>query len=186
MSRPATVVLAVTGSIAAYKAPFVLRGLRKLSHRVVPIMTPSASRFVGEATLAGLSGEAVHTTMWAPGIPGELHVELAAEADVIAVVPATADVLARLAQGRADDLVTATVLCARGPVVVAPAMHPRMWAHPAVRRNVATLVGDGVGFVGPVDGEVASGDSGTGRMAEPDAIVTAIVAALARTRETTA
>lgn len=186
MSRPATIVLAVTGSIAAYKAPFVLRGLRKLGHRVRPIMTPSATRFVGEATLAGLSAEPVHTAMFAPGIAGELHVELAAEADVIAVVPATADVLARMAAGRADDLVTATILCGRGPVVVAPAMHPRMWDHAATRRNVATLLADGVSFVGPVEGEVASGDSGVGRMAEPETVVEAIVAAIARSRETRA
>lgn len=182
MSRPATVVLAVTGSIAAYKAPFVLRGLRKLGHRVLPIMTPSATRFVGEATLAGLSGEPVHVQMFGSGDPGERHVELAAQADVIAVVPATADVLARMAAGRADDLVTATLLCARGSVVVAPAMHPRMWDHAATRRNVATLRSDGVSFVGPIEGEVASGDSGVGRMAEPDAIVQEIVAALARAR----
>lgn len=186
MSRPGTVVLAVTGSIAAYKAPFVLRGLRKLGLRVLPIMTPSATQFVGEATLAGLSGEPVHTSMFAPGVAGERHVELAAQADVVAVVPATADVLARMAQGRADDLVTATLLCARGPVVVAPAMHPRMWEHPATRRNVATLTGDGVAFVGPIDGEVASGDRGIGRMAEPETIVDAIVAAIARSRETRA
>jgi phosphopantothenoylcysteine decarboxylase/phosphopantothenate--cysteine ligase len=183
VSRPGCVVLAVTGSIAAYKAPAVLRGLRARGHRVLPIMTESAARFVGEATLAGLSGEAVHTSMFAPGTSGELHVELAAQADVVAVVPATADVLARMAQGRADDLVTATALCARGPVIVAPAMHPRMWANPAVQRNVRLLESDGVALAGPVDGEVASGERGVGRMAEPEAIVDAIVDAIARGRE---
>lgn len=175
MTPSATIVLAVTGSIAAYKAPFVLRGLRKAGFRVVPLMTRSAPHFVGASTLAGLAGEPVHSDMWDPTTPGELHVELAALADVIALVPATADSLARLAHGRADDLVSATVLCARGPVLVAPAMHPAMWAHPATQRNVATLRADGVTFVGPESGEVASGDVGVGRLAEPDAIVAAIV-----------
>ncbi len=186
MSRPATILLAVTGSIAAYKAPFVLRGLGRLGHRVCPVMTASAQRFIGAATLAGLAGEPVHIDMFDAGTAGELHVDLAARADVIAIVPATADVLARLAQGRADDLVTAIVLCARSPVVVAPAMHPMMWSHPATRANVATLRDHGVTFIGPDDGEVASGDAGVGRMAEPESIVAAIVGALARARETTA
>jgi phosphopantothenoylcysteine decarboxylase/phosphopantothenate--cysteine ligase len=107
-------------------------------------------------------------------------VRLAERADVVAVVPATADVLARLAHGRADDLVTALALCARGPLVVAPAMHPRMWDHPATQRNVADLVAQKrVTLIGPVRGEVASGDVGMGRMAEPDAIAAAIAAALA-------
>lgn len=186
MTRPATIVLAVTGSIAAYKAPFVLRALRKLGHRVIPLMTASAQRFIGASTLAGLAGEPVHLDMWDPSRPGELHVDLAARADAIAIVPATADALARLASGRADDLVTATALCARAPVVVVPAMHPRMWSHPATRRNAATLRGDGVVFVGPVDGEVASGDAGVGRMAEPDVIVAAILEVVDGSRETPA
>lgn len=153
--------------------------------RVVPLMTASAAKFVGPVTLAGICGEAVATDMWDPTYPGEAHVAIAARADVIAVVPATADLLARLAQGRADDLVTATVLCARGPVLVAPAMHPRMWSHPATQNNVAELARQGrVRLVGPVDGPVASGEKGVGRMAEPAEIVAAILAALgARDRD---
>jgi phosphopantothenoylcysteine decarboxylase/phosphopantothenate--cysteine ligase len=118
--------------------------------------------------------------MWDASVAGELHVALAARADVVAIVPATADVLARLAQGRADDLVTATALCARGPVLAAPAMHPRMWEHPATQRNVEELARQGrVKLVGPVHGVVASGELGVGRMAEPEAIVLAIQHALA-------
>jgi phosphopantothenoylcysteine decarboxylase/phosphopantothenate--cysteine ligase len=165
-ARKPTVVLGVTGSIAAYKAAEVARLLVKGGARVIPVLTRSATEFVGAQTFSGLTGERVHVSMW--DAPGELHVSLASEADLVLVVPATADFLARLADGRADDLLAATVLCARGPVMVAPAMHPRMWSHPAVQRNVATLASDArVELVGPVEGEVASGDVGMGRMADP-------------------
>lgn len=174
-----TVALAVTGSIAAYKAVEVARLCIKAGARVLPLMTSSATRFVGPVTLAGICGEPVATDMWDPSYPGEMHVAIASRADVIAIVPATADLLARLAEGRADDLLTATVLCARTPVLAAPAMHPRMWAHPATRRNVEELARLGrVSLVGPVHGEVASGESGIGRMEEPAAIVEAIARAL--------
>lgn len=172
-----TVALAVTGSIAAYKAVEVARLLIKGGARVIPMMTQGATRFVGPVTLSGICGEACAIDMWDPSFSGEKHVAIAAQADVIAIVPATADVLARLAQGRADDLVTATVLCARGPVIAAPAMHPRMWDHPATQRNVALL--DRVKLVGPVFGPVASGESGMGRLAEPAEIVAAIEEAFA-------
>lgn len=176
--RGQVVLLAVTGSVAAYKAVEVARLLLKAGHRVLPLMTSSAMRFVGPVTLSGICGEPVATDMWDPRIPGELHVELADRADVVAIVPATADVLARLAHGRADDLVAATALCARKPVVVAPAMHPRMWTHPATQANVAELERQGrVRFVGPVVGPVASGDVGMGRLAEPTEIVAAIESA---------
>jgi phosphopantothenoylcysteine decarboxylase/phosphopantothenate--cysteine ligase len=171
-----TVALAVTGSIAAYKAVEVARLLVKAGHRVLPLMTSSATRFVGPVTLSGICGEPVATDMWDPAFPGELHVSIADRADVVAIVPATADVLARLAQGRADDLVSATALCARGRVLVAPAMHPRMWGHPATQRSVAELARQGrVGLVGPVVGPVASGDVGMGRLEEPAAIARAII-----------
>jgi phosphopantothenoylcysteine decarboxylase/phosphopantothenate--cysteine ligase len=177
--HPPTVALVVTGSIAAYKAVLVARLLVQAGVRVLPVMTRSAAQFVGPLTLSGITGEPVRTEMFDPAFPGELHVDLASAADLVLVVPATADFLARLAQGRADDLSTALVLCARGPVLAAPAMHPRMWAHPATQRNVRTLRSDGrVGLVGPVDGEVASGERGLGRMAEPEAIVAAAMASL--------
>jgi phosphopantothenoylcysteine decarboxylase/phosphopantothenate--cysteine ligase len=173
------IALCVTGSIAAYKAVEVARLLVKAGVRVLPVMTGSAARFVGPVTLAGITGEAVASDMWDAAFPGEMHVHLAGTADLVVIVPATADILARLAHGRADDLVTALALCARGPVVAAPAMHPRMWEHPAVQRNVAELASQKrVVLVGPTNGEVASGDVGMGRMAEPDAVVAAIAGVL--------
>jgi phosphopantothenoylcysteine decarboxylase/phosphopantothenate--cysteine ligase len=174
-----TVALCLTGSIAAYKAVELARLLRKAGARVLPVMTASATRFVGPLTLAGICGEAVATDMWDPSFAGEMHVRLADQADLVAIVPATADVLARLAHGRADDLVTALALVARGPVLIAPAMHPRMWEHPATRQNVAALeVHARVTLVGPVSGEVASGEAGMGRMAEPAAIAAVVTALL--------
>jgi phosphopantothenoylcysteine decarboxylase/phosphopantothenate--cysteine ligase len=169
----------VTGSIAAYKAVLVARLLVQAGASVVPVMTASATKFVGPPTLAGICGESVKTDMFDPAWPGEMHVDLAARADAILVVPATADVLARLAQGRADDLVTALALCAKGNVFAAPAMHPRMWDHPTTKRNVEELARLGqVTLIGPVDGLVASGEHGLGRMAEPEAIVKSLVEAL--------
>ena len=181
-----TVALCVTGSIAAYKSALVARLLVTAGAKVIPVMTPSAARFLGPLTLAGICGEGVKTDMFDPSCPGEIHVELGARADAVLVVPATADVLARFAEGRADDLVTALVLCARGRVLAAPAMHPRMWEHPATRRNVEELRRLGrVAIVGPVDGPVASGDEGMGRMAETEAIVEALAALLDRTATAT-
>lgn len=178
------VALAVTGSVAAYKAVEVARLLVKAGHRVLPLMTSSATRFVGPVTLSGICGEPVAMDMWDAAYPGELHVSIADRADVFAIVPATADILARLAQGRADDLVSATALCARGAVLVAPAMHPRMWSHPATQKNVAELARLGrVRVVGPVVGPVASGDVGMGRMEEPAAIARAIEDELGGTRD---
>jgi phosphopantothenoylcysteine decarboxylase / phosphopantothenate---cysteine ligase len=174
-----TVALCVTGSIAAYKAVELARLLVKAGARVLPVMTGSATRFVGPVTLAGLCGEPVVADMWDASFAGEMHVRIADRADLVAIVPATADVLSRLAHGRADDLVTALALAARGPVLAAPAMHPRMWDHPATQRNVADLAAHGrVTLVGPVLGEVASGDEGMGRMAEPAVILAAASALL--------
>ena len=174
-----TIALCVTGSIAAYKAAVVARLLIKSGARVQPVMTMSAVRFVGTATLAGITGKPVAIDMWDPTSPGEVHIALADDVDLVAIVPATADILARLANGRADDLVTALVLCARGPVLAAPAMHPRMWEHPATQRNVSDLASQKrIALVGPVLGDVASGDFGVGRMADPARIVAAIAAML--------
>jgi phosphopantothenoylcysteine decarboxylase / phosphopantothenate---cysteine ligase len=176
-SRRPTIVLAVSGSIAAYKSVEVARLLKKAGARVLPLLTRAAKEFVGAQTLSGITGEAVVDDMFDPTFAGEKHVDLGHQADLILIVPATADLLARLAAGRADDLVTALALCASCPILAAPAMHPRMWAHPATTRNVATIVNDGrVHFVGPVDGEVASGERGLGRMADPQEIVRAALA----------
>ena len=174
-----TVALCVTGSVAAYKAAQVARSLVKAGLAVLPVMTQSATRFLGPVTLSGITGQPVALDMWDASFAGELHVVLADRTDVVCIVPATADVIARLAHGRADDLVSALALCARGPLILAPAMHPRMWEHPATRHNVAELVAQRrVTLVGPVEGEVASGDVGVGRMAEPETIAAAVAAAL--------
>ncbi len=176
-----TIALAVTGSVAAYKSVLVARLLVLSGAKVVPVMTSAAARFLGPLTLAGICGQSVKTDMFDPAWPGEMHVDLGARADAVLVVPATADVLARFAAGRANDLVTALVLSARGPVLAAPAMHPRMWEHPATQRNVEELARQGrVTLVGPVPGLVASGDEGVGRMAEPEDIVVALEAVLRR------
>jgi phosphopantothenoylcysteine decarboxylase/phosphopantothenate--cysteine ligase len=173
------VTLCVTGSIAAYKAAVLVRLLMKEGADVSVVMTRSSEEFVGRATFSGLTGKRVHVDMFDDGVPGELHVELARESELVLVVPATADALSRFAAGRADDLTSALALCATCPVLVAPAMHPNMWAHPATQRNVQALAEDRrIGFVGPVSGEVASGESGLGRMAEPEAILAYAVAQL--------
>jgi phosphopantothenoylcysteine decarboxylase/phosphopantothenate--cysteine ligase len=181
-----TIALCLTGGIAAYKAVVLARLLVQRGANVQPVMTPSAARFVGKVTLSGICGRGVLDDMWDPRFAGESHVVLADEADLVAIVPSTADCLARMAHGRADDLVAALALVARGPVLVAPAMHPRMWSHPSTMRNVELLRRDGrVRFVGPVEGVVASGDVGMGRMAEPDAIVAAILGELGHSNRST-
>lgn len=171
--------LCVTGSIAAFKAVEIARHFIQKGVRVLPVLTRSGARFVGHATFTGLCGEVARDDMWDASFPGELHIHLATEADVVVVAPATADAIARFASGRADDLMAALVLCARGPVVIAPAMHPRMYAHPATQRNVGVLRSDGrVTLVGPVVGEVANGEVGLGRMAEPSDIAAAALSLL--------
>jgi phosphopantothenoylcysteine decarboxylase/phosphopantothenate--cysteine ligase len=173
------IILCVTGSIAAYKACELTRLLVKQGASVRVVMTASATEFVGKATFSAITQQAVLTEMFGGNDVGESHVTLSAAADLVVVAPATADVLARLAQGRADDLVTATALCSRCAVLIAPAMHPAMWSHPATQRNVQQLRDDGrAQFVGPVEGAVASGDIGLGRFADPQSIFDAVVAAL--------
>jgi phosphopantothenoylcysteine decarboxylase / phosphopantothenate---cysteine ligase len=174
------ITVCVTGSVAAYKAVLLVRALLKDGAFVEVVLTRAAREFVGAATFSGLTGRRVLTDVFDAEHPGELHVDLAARSDIILVVPATADVLARFASGRADDLVTALVLCATCPVLVAPAMHPSMWSHPATQRNVAALAADRrIGFVGPAFGEVASGDTGLGRMAEPEQVISLVSAQFA-------
>jgi phosphopantothenoylcysteine decarboxylase / phosphopantothenate---cysteine ligase len=179
--RGKTIALAVTGSIAAYKAPMVARLLIARGARVIPLMTASAMKFLGAETLSGLTNEPVYTDMWQSEYRGgELHVQLAAKADAIVIVPATADTMARIASGQASDLLSALLLSRRDiPVLLAPSMHPRMWAAAATKRNVAMLRSDGITLVGPVNGPVASGDIGEGRMAEPEAVAWATEKALA-------
>jgi phosphopantothenoylcysteine decarboxylase/phosphopantothenate--cysteine ligase len=168
------IVLGICGSIAAYKAVEVARRLLAEGVAVTPVMTASAARFVGPLTLSGVTGTRVVQDMFDESYGGEVHVDLARAADLLLVVPATADFLARLATGRADDLLAAVALCFEGPVLLAPGMHSRMWTHPATRRNLSVLEADGrVKLVGPAVGALASGEMGPGRLAEPEAIVAA-------------
>jgi phosphopantothenoylcysteine decarboxylase / phosphopantothenate---cysteine ligase len=172
------VLLVVGGGISAYQSAQLARELLRLGARVETVLTAAAQRFVGGVTFAGITGRAARTALWDPGFAGELHIELTRRADLVVVAPATADLLARAALGLADDLATTVLLSARGPVVMAPAMHPRMWEHAATRSNVRALAARGVTLVGPVVGALASGEEGIGRMSEPEAIAAAAAAAL--------
>lgn len=171
----AHVVLGVTGGIAAYKAVLLLRLLTEGGHEVQVVPTAGALRMVGETTWRALSGRPVHSTVWED--PAE-HVELGKWADLVVVAPATANLLARAAQGLADDLLGATLLMATCPVLMAPAMHTQMWQHPATRANVATLRGRGVVVLDPDVGRLTGPDSGPGRLPEPERIHAAALALL--------
>lgn len=160
------ILLGVSGGIAAYKAVLLLRLLREAGHRVRVIPTKSALKFVGKATWEALSGEPVSRSVF-HDVPGVAHVSLGQSADLIIVAPATADLLARAACGRADDLLTASLLTARCPVVMAPAMHTEMWLHPATQANVATLRSRGVHVIDPDSGRLTGTDSGPGRLPDP-------------------
>lgn len=173
----ARVVLGVSGGIAAYKAVGLARLLVTAGADVDAVLTRGARRFVGEATFAGVTGNPAHTDVWEQ--PSRiLHTDLARAADVVAVAPATAHLMARAAHGLADDLLTNVLLMATCPVVLAPAMHTEMWQHPATRANVARLRERGVHLIGPATGPLAGGDTGEGRMVEPDEIRDAVVASL--------
>jgi phosphopantothenoylcysteine decarboxylase/phosphopantothenate--cysteine ligase len=168
------ILLAVTGGIAAYKAPELVRALRRDGAAVRCAMTPEAVRFVTPLVLQTLSGEPVRTDLFDPAQEGVIdHVALADWADLLIVAPATANTLAKLAHGLADDVVSAVALATRAPLLVAPAMNVTMWRHPATQSNLATLRARGVRVVGPETGELACGWEGEGRMAEPEAIAAA-------------
>jgi phosphopantothenoylcysteine decarboxylase/phosphopantothenate--cysteine ligase len=172
------VVLGVTGGIAAYKAVEVCRQLVDAGAHVAPVLTADAQRFVGPLTFTALASEPARVDLFDAPEPMP-HTHLGQHADLVVVAPATATLLAKAAAGIGDDLLTATLLATRAPLVLAPAMHAEMWDHPAVRANVATLTGRGVTLVGPDEGQLAGGDTGPGRLAEPDAIVTAAARVLA-------
>jgi phosphopantothenoylcysteine decarboxylase / phosphopantothenate---cysteine ligase len=164
------VVLGVGGGIAAYKACEVLRGLTETGHDVRVVPTEAALRFVGAATFAALSGKPVYTGVFSD-VPEVPHVRIGQAADLVLVVPATADLIARAANGLADDLLTNTLLTARCPVLMAPAMHTEMWEHPATRDNVARLRSRGVIVTEPASGRLTGADTGKGRLADPAEIV---------------
>jgi len=176
---PSSIVLGVGGGIAAYKACELLRRFTEGGCQVRVVPTSSALRFVGEATWAALSGQPVTSSVW-DDVHEVPHVRLGQRADLVFVAPATADLLARAAAGRADDLLTATLLTARCPVVFAPAMHTEMWEHPATQANVETLRGRGCLVLEPAAGRLTGADSGPGRLPEPAELYETAVRVLAR------
>jgi phosphopantothenoylcysteine decarboxylase/phosphopantothenate--cysteine ligase len=175
----ARIILGVGAGIAAYKACELLRRLTESGHRVRVIPTRDALQFVGAATWAALSGEPVTSSPW-DDVHEVPHVRLGQEADLVFVAPATADLLSRAAIGRSDDLLTATLLTARCPVVFAPAMHTEMWQHPATQANVATLRERGCLVLSPASGRLTGADTGPGRLPEPAELYEAAVRVLAR------
>ncbi|WP_152046706.1 bifunctional phosphopantothenoylcysteine decarboxylase/phosphopantothenate--cysteine ligase CoaBC [Aureimonas psammosilenae] len=170
------IVLIVGGGIAAYKALDLIRRLKERGAHVVPVMTKGAQEFVTPLAVGALAGGHVFTELFAREDEQDVgHIRLAREADAILLAPATADRMAKMASGLADDLAGAVLLAARAPILIAPAMNPAMWAHPATHRNAERLLADGVRFVGPKSGEMAErGESGLGRMAEPTEIADAL------------
>ncbi len=172
------IVVGVSGGIAAYKSVQLVRLLVKAGHDVTVIPTEDALRFVGAPTWEAISRNPVTTSVH-DDVAKVRHVALGQGADLVVVAPATANTLARMAAGIADNLLGTTLLATTAPVLVAPAMHAEMWAHPATQANIRTLVGRGVHVIGPDDGELAGGDSGPGRMSEPEAIAEAALRLLA-------
>jgi phosphopantothenoylcysteine decarboxylase/phosphopantothenate--cysteine ligase len=169
------IVLGVCGGIAAYKAVEVCRLLVDAGAHVIPVLTSEATRFVGAVTFSALASEPAQTSLWDEDTPIP-HTRLGQSADLIVVVPATAHLMARYAAGLSDDLLSATLLATRAPVLLCPAMHTEMWEHPSVRENLATLERRGVGIVPPAVGRLAGGDSGEGRLADPGVIASRALA----------
>ncbi|MES2967172.1 MAG: bifunctional phosphopantothenoylcysteine decarboxylase/phosphopantothenate--cysteine ligase CoaBC [Pseudomonadota bacterium] len=177
------VLLIIGGGIAAYKALELIRLLRGAGAAVTPVMTRAAAEFVTPLSVASLAGEAVHTELFDLTQEAEMgHIQLSRSADLIVVAPATADLLAKMAQGRADDLASTLLLATDTAVLAAPAMNVRMWEHPATQRNLTQVQADGVHFIGPNVGDMACGEYGPGRMAEPVEIFDAVQAALVQGR----
>src|SRR6202044_3934122 len=176
---PARVVLGVGAGIAAYKSCELLRLLTESGHHVRVVPTPDALRFVGEATWAALSGQPVTTDAWT-GVSDVPHVRIGQSADLVVVAPATADLMARAAAGMAGDLLTATLLTARCPVLYAPAMHTEMWEHPATQANVSLLRSRGAIVLEPAVGRLTGADSGAGRLPEPAEIFAVATRLLSR------
>jgi len=178
---PKRILLIIGGGIAAYKSIELVRLLRKAGYVVRCVITRSGEQFVTPLTLAALSENKVYTSLFDLKDEVEMgHIQLSREADLVVVAPATADLLAKMAAGIADDLATTLLLATDKPVLAAPAMNVRMWLHPATQRNIATLRGDGITVMAPDEGEMACGEYGPGRLPEPAEIKSAIDAALAR------
>jgi phosphopantothenoylcysteine decarboxylase / phosphopantothenate---cysteine ligase len=174
------ILLIIGGGIAAYKSLDLIRRLKERGAAVTPVLTRAGTEFVTPLSVSALAGGKVHTDLFDLTDEAEMgHIQLSRVADLIVVAPATADLMAKMAQGRAEDLASTLLLATDTRVLIAPAMNVRMWTHPATMRNLATLAGDGVRVVGPNEGDMACGEFGPGRMAEPLEIVAAIEAALA-------
>ncbi|NDW01684.1 bifunctional phosphopantothenoylcysteine decarboxylase/phosphopantothenate--cysteine ligase CoaBC [Salipiger sp. PrR002] len=173
------ILLIIGGGIAAYKSLELIRRLRERGASVTPVMTRAAEEFVTPLSVSALAGEEVHRDLFDLTKEAEMgHIQLSRVADLVVVSPATADLMAKMAQGMAGDLASTLLLATDTPVLIAPAMNVRMWQHPATQRNLALLQGDGVRVVGPNDGDMACGEFGPGRLAEPMEILAAIDAAL--------
>lgn len=173
------VLLIIGGGIAAYKSLALIRLLRAADLAVTPVLTKAGEEFVTPLSVSALAGEKVHRALFDLTDEAEMgHIELSRSADLIVVAPATADLMAKMATGRADDLASTLLLATDTPVLLAPSMNVRMWHHAATQRNLAILQGDGIGFVGPNQGDMACGEYGLGRMAEPEEIMAAVTARL--------
>lgn len=177
LNTPLNIVVGITGGIAAFKAVSVVRAFVHEGHNVQVVATDAALRFVGRPTLEAMSRNVVHSDLY-EGVAEVRHVAIGQAADLIVIAPATANSIAKLAAGIADDLLGNTVLASTAPIVVAPAMHTEMWLNPATQSNIATLRSRGVTIVGPDSGQLTGDDSGPGRLSEPDTIVAAALAAV--------
>ncbi|UWQ49166.1 bifunctional phosphopantothenoylcysteine decarboxylase/phosphopantothenate--cysteine ligase CoaBC [Leisingera caerulea] len=174
------ILLIIGGGIAAYKSLELIRRLQDQGARVTPVLTKSGAEFVTPLSVSALAGTPVHQELFDLTAEAEMgHIQLSRSADLLVVAPATANLMAKMAQGHANDLASTLLLATDTPVLLAPAMNVRMWDHPATRRNLETLKEDGVSFVGPNEGSMACGEFGPGRMAEPAEILSAIAAKLA-------
>ncbi|WP_417599466.1 bifunctional phosphopantothenoylcysteine decarboxylase/phosphopantothenate--cysteine ligase CoaBC [Pararhodobacter oceanensis] len=173
------VLLIIGGGIAAYKSLELIRLLRRAGASVAPVLTRAGAEFVTPLSVTALAGEALHQDLFDLTAEAEMgHIQLSRAADLVVVAPCTADLMAKMAQGHADDMASTLLMATDKPVLIAPAMNLRMWEHPATRRNLAHLQGDGILSVGPDHGDMACGEHGPGRMAEPAAILSAIDQAL--------
>ncbi len=171
------VLLIIGGGIAAYKCLELIRLIRKAGGAVTPVMTRAAGEFVTPLAVSSLAGERLYTDLFDLTDEAEMgHIQLSRVADLVVVAPATADLMAKMAGGHADDLASTLLMATDTPVLIAPAMNVRMWGHAATRRNLATLMDDGIAVIGPNDGDMACGEFGPGRMAEPEEILAAITA----------
>jgi phosphopantothenoylcysteine decarboxylase / phosphopantothenate---cysteine ligase len=169
------ILLIISGGIAAFKAPHLIRLLKARGASVTPVLTEAARQFVTPLTISALAGEKVFTDLFDLTDEAEMgHIQLSRVADLVVVAPATANLMGKMAQGLCDDLASTLLLATDTPVMVAPAMNVRMWLHPAMQRNTAQLRADGILFTGPDDGDMACGEHGPGRMAEPEEILAAI------------